>query len=39
MIKFFGCLLLCISLGVVAGHLGGYAIMYIDEYEVDRTIK
>lgn len=39
MIQFVGWMLLCISLGVVAGHLGGYAIMYIDEYEVDRTIR
>lgn len=28
---------LCLSL--VVGHAGGYAIMYIDEYEIDRTIK
>jgi hypothetical protein len=39
MIKFFGCLLLCISLGVVAGHLGGYAIIFLDEYEVNRAIR
>ena len=39
MIQFVGWILLCISLGTVVGHVGGYAIMYIDEYEVDRTIR
>ena len=39
MIQFIGWMLLCISLGAVAGHLGGYTIMYLDEYEVDRAIR
>lgn len=39
MIQFVGWMLLCISLGTVVGHLGGYAIMALDEYEVDRTIR
>lgn len=30
---------LAFTLSIVVGHAGGYAIMYIDEYEVDRTIK
>ena len=30
---------LALSMGIVVGHAGGYAIMYIDEYEIDRTIK
>ena len=39
MIQFVGWILLCIYLGTVVGHVGGYAIMYLDEYEVDRTIR
>jgi len=39
MIQFVGWILLCVSLGTVVGHVGGYTIIYLDEYEVDRTIR
>lgn len=39
MLQFISCMALALSLGIAFGHAGGYAIMYMDEYEVDRTIK
>jgi len=38
-LQFFSIMLLTLLLGIVVGNAGGLAIMYIDEYEVDRTIK
>tara|TARA_B110000444_G_C18843964_1_gene600720 strand:+ start:1992 stop:2123 length:132 start_codon:yes stop_codon:yes gene_type:complete len=38
-LQFFFCMTLALSLGIAVGHAGGYAIMYLDEYEVTRTIK
>ena len=38
-LQFIFCMAFALSLGIAVGHAGGYAIMYIDEYEVDRTIK
>lgn len=38
-LQFFSVMLLVLLLGIVVGNAGGLAIMYIDEYEVDRTIK
>jgi hypothetical protein len=37
-IKFITIFLLCILMGVAVAHPFGYAIMYLDEYEVDRNI-
>jgi len=38
-LQFIFCMTLALLLGIAVGHAGGYAIMYIDEYEVDRTIR
>ena len=38
-LQFFSVMLLAVLLGIVVGNAGGYAIMYLDEFEVDRTIK
>jgi hypothetical protein len=38
-LQFFVCMALALSLGIAVGHAGGYAIIYLDEYEIDRTIK
>ena len=38
-LQFFSVMLLALLLGIVVGNAGGLAIMYIDEYELDRTIK
>ena len=28
----------CFGLAIIAGHVAGYGIMFLDEWEVDRTI-
>jgi len=38
-IQFFVVFIICILLGIVAGHGAGYVAMFLDEYEVDRTIR
>ena len=38
-LQFFSVMLLAVLLGIVVGNAGGYAIIYLDEFEVDRTIK
>jgi hypothetical protein len=32
-------MIFALLLGIVVGNAGGYAIIYLDEFEVDRTIK
>ena len=39
MLQFFLCMALGLSMGIAVGHAGVYAIMYLDEYEINRTIK
>ena len=38
-LQFFGCIAVALGLGIIAGHMGGYTIMYLDEWETNRTIK
>jgi len=37
--QFFIVFITCILLGIVAGHGAGYFAMFLDEFEVDRTIR
>jgi hypothetical protein len=38
-LQFIAIFLFCIIMGVAVAHPFGYAIMYLDEFEVDRTIR
>jgi hypothetical protein len=38
-LQFFSIMIFALLLGIVVGNAGGHAIMYLDEFEVDRTIK
>ena len=38
-LQFIAIFLFCIIMGVAVAHPFGYAIMYLDEFEVNRTIK
>ena len=38
-LHFFSIMIFALLLGIVVGNAGGYAIIYVDEFEGDRTIK
>ena len=38
-LQFFSIMIFALLLGIVVGNAGVYAIIYLDEFEVDRTIK
>lgn len=38
-LQFFTIFLACFLMGVAVAHPWGWTIMYLDEYEVDRTVK
>jgi len=39
MIQFFSIMIFALSMGIAVGHAGGRVIMYLDEFETNRTIK